>query len=76
MKVRVITFNGFEEFRDKNELEIGIHELTNEQFMEIYKKEGADWEFNSLEGFACEFNADGAYAPTPANHIIRFFPNE
>ena len=76
MKVRVITFNGFEEFCDKNELEIGIHELTNEQFMEIYKKEGADWEFNSLEGFACEFNADGAYAPTPANHIIRFFPNE
>ena len=44
--------------------------------MEIYKKEGADWEFNSLEGFAREFNADGAYAPTPAYHVIRFFPNE
>lgn len=76
MKVRVITFSGFEEFCDRNGLEIGIHELTDEQFMEIYNEEGADWEFDSLEGFACEFNADGAYAPTPANHIIRFFPNE
>lgn len=75
MKVRVIKFSDFEDYCEKNGLDIGIHELTDNQFMEIYK-EGGNWEFNSLEAFACEFNADGAYAPTPESHIIRFFPND
>ena len=75
MKVRVINFEEFADYCDNNNLDVSIHELTDEQFMEIYNKSNT-WEFDSLEGFACEFNADGAYAPTPNGQIIRFFPNE
>lgn len=79
MKVRVISYDAYEKWYEEKMIEgkgKGLSELTNKDFMEIYKREGADWEFNSLEGFAREFNDDGAYAPTPASHIIRFFPKE
>ena len=76
MKIRVITFGGFEDFCEDMGLEIPISQLTDEQFMNIYEEEGSDWEFNSLKAFADEFNDDGAYAPVPCEHIIRFFPNE
>lgn len=76
MKVKVINFDDFSDWCWENNLNIGTQELTDEQFNEIYSKSGTDWEFNSLEAFACEFNADGPYAPTPTNNLIRFFPNE
>lgn len=79
MKIRVVSYNAYEEWYEEKMVEgkgKALSELTDKDFMEIYKKEGADWEFNSLEGFARVFNADGAYAPTPAYHVIRFFPNE
>ena len=76
MKVRVIRFSDFEEFCDENGLEIGINQLTDEQFMDIFNDTESDWVFDSLNDFAYEFNTDGAYAPTPSDHIIRFFPNE
>ena len=76
MKVRVISYDTWEEFCEKNNLEMGVCQITDEQFMAMYESEGADWEFDSLQEFADEFNTDGAYAPTPEGQIIRFFPNE
>ncbi len=83
MKIRVINYTAYEEwyeekFREGNIELVGkpLSELTDKEFMEIYKQSGTDWEFNSLKEFADEFNTDGAYAPTPSNHIIHFFPNE
>lgn len=75
MKVRVISFEDFKEHCEKNDLDLDILELTDEQFMDIYNKSDV-WEFDSLERFAYIFNLGGAYAPTPNSHIIRFFPNE
>lgn len=76
MKIRVINYSEFENFCEDLGIDISLHELTDEQFMNIYNDAGGDWEFNSLKEFADEFNADGPYAPTPSSHIIRFFPNE
>ena len=73
MVVRVINFDAYEEWAEENGYERGANQLTDEQFMEIYEKEGGDWEFGSLADFADEFNTDGPYAPTPSSHIIRFF---
>lgn len=79
MKVRVISYDSYEDWYEEKFREgegKPLSELTDEEFMEIYQRGGADWEFNSLKEFADEFNADGPYAPTPSSHIIRFFPNE
>lgn len=79
MKIRVISYNAYEDWYEEKFREGDgkpISELTDKEFMEIYNDEGRDWEFDSLQAFADEFNDDGAYAPTPSNHIIRFFPNE
>ena len=76
MVVRVITLNDFEDFCEDMGLDIYEDELTDEQFMNIYNDANNGWEFKSLREFENEFNADGAYAPTPNSHIIKFFPNE
>ena len=81
MKVRVITYDAYEEWYEEKFREgegTGITQLTDKDFMEIYNRfnDDADWEFDSLEQFANEFNEDGAFAPMPSEHIIRFFPNE
>ena len=78
MKIRVVNFDTYEECCEENLIAEGksLSELTDEEFMAIYKRSGNKWEFNSLKEFADEFNADGAYAPTPSSHIIHFFPNE
>ena len=76
MKIRVIDYSEFENFCEDLGIEMSVTQLTDEQFMNIYKDSNTDWEFNSLGEFENEFNEDGAYAPTPSNHIIRFFPNE
>ena len=81
MKVRVIKYSDYEEwYEEKFGEERGKipTQLTDAEFMEIYNRfnDDCDWEFNSLQEFADEFNTDGAYAPMPSDHIIRFFPNE
>ena len=79
MKVRVISYDSYEDWYEEKFREgegKPLSELTDEEFMEIYRRSGADWEFNSLKEFADEFNSDGPYAPTPSGHIIHFFPNE
>ena len=76
MKIRVICLTDFEDFCEDMGIEIGIEQLTDEQFMNIYNDACREWEFSSLEEFAEEFNTDGPYAPTPEHHIIKFFPNE
>jgi len=79
MKIRVISYDSYEDWYEEKFREGDgkpISELTDKEFMEIYNDAGGDWEFNSLKEFADEFNDDGAYAPTPSEHIIRFFPNE
>lgn len=77
MKIRVIDYSEFENFCEDLGIDIFlVSQLTDEQFMNIFNDTGSDWEFNSLQEFADEFNADGAFAPTPSEHIIRFFPNE
>lgn len=79
MKVRVISYDSYENWYEEKFREgkgKPLSELTDEEFMEIYRRSGADWEFNSLKEFADEFNADGPYAPTPSGHVIHFFPNE
>ena len=72
MKIRVIDFDDWFDYATEHEIE----EITDEAFMEVYDSTGTDWEFDSLDEFAREFNEDGNYAPTPTSHIIRFFPNE
>lgn len=77
MKIRVIDYSEFENFCEDLGIDIfPVSQITDEQFMNMYNDAGGDWEFNSLKEFADEFNDDGAYAPTPSEHIIRFFPNE
>lgn len=79
MKVRVITYDTYEKWYEEQWAKgngKGISELTDSDFMKLYKREDSDWCFDSLEEFVEEFNQDGAYAPTPSHHIIRFFPNE
>lgn len=76
MRIRVIAFSDFENFCEEQKISIGITELTDEQFNQIYQQSGQDWEFHSLKDFADEFNTDGPFAPLPSDHIIRFFPNE
>ena len=79
MKVRVISYDSYEEWYEEKFREgegKPISELTDKEFMDIYKRKGWRWEFDSLKDFADEFNSDGAYAPTPYSHIIRFFPDE
>ena len=76
MKVRVITFDSYEEYCEENNLDIYVTDLTDKQFMDIYEEEGKYWEFDSLEEFQTAFNTDDNSAPTPTYHIIRFFPNE
>lgn len=79
MKIRVVSYNAYEEWHEEKMAEgkgKGLSELTDKDFMEIYKKNGTDWEFDSFRAFADEFNSDGPFAPTPYAHIIRFFPNE
>ena len=79
MKVRAITYYSYEHWYEEKFREgegKPLFELADEEFMEIYRRSGADWEFNSLKEFADEFNSDGPYAPTPSGHIIHFFPNE
>lgn len=81
MKVRVIRYDDYEEWYEEKFREgegKGLTQLTDKDFMEIYNRfnKDSDWEFDSLQQFADEFNTDGAYAPTPSDHIIRFFPNE
>ena len=77
MKIRVINYTEFENFCEDLGIDIfPVSQLTDEQFMNIYNDAGEDWEFDSLQAFADEFNTDGAYAPTPDSQIIRFFPNE
>lgn len=76
MKVRVINFDDFAEYCDKNNLDIYVTDITDEMFMEIYNEEDAYWEFDSLESFQTAFNTDDNSAPTPTSQIIRFFPNE
>lgn len=72
MKIRVIDFDDWFDYINEHD----IQEITDEDFMEVYNSTDTDWEFDSLEEFAREFNEDGAYAPAPTSHIIRFFPNE
>lgn len=76
MKIRVISFDEFEYFCEDMGIDMDVDELTDEQFMNIYKDSNTDWEFDSFKEFEDEFNKDGANAPTPTWHIIRFFPNE
>ena len=76
MKVRVISLADCEVYCKDHGVEWIFDVLTEEQFMAIYEYTSGDWEFLSLDAFADEFNADGAWAPTPTDHIIRFFPNE
>ena len=76
MKIRVIDYSDWEQYCEDNGIEQGVCQLTDEQFMEIYNSTETDWEFDSLQEFADEFNTDGPYAPTPTNHVIKFFPNE
>lgn len=79
MKIRVISYDAYADWYEEQMVEgkgKGLSELTDDDFMAIYKRSGNKWEFNSLKEFADEFNADGAYAPTPTSHIIHFFPNE
>ena len=76
MKIRVIDYSDWEDWCESKNIEMGVCQLTDEQFMEIYNASESSWEFNSLREFENEFNEDGAYAPTPTNHVIRFFPNE
>ena len=76
MKIRVIDNSDWENYCEENNLEMGVCQLTDKQFMEIYEEAGNDWEFDSLKEFENEFNEDGNYAPMPSEHIIRFFPNE
>ena len=76
MKIRVIDYSDWDRYCEDNGIEQGVCKLTDEQFMEIYNSTETDWEFDSLQEFADEFNTDGPYAPTPTNHVIKFFPNE
>lgn len=78
MKIRVVSYDAYEEWYEEQMVEgkgKDISELTDADFMAIYER-GGNWEFDSLKAFENEFNADGAYAPTPTSHIIHFFPNE
>ena len=76
MKVRVIDFTDFENYCEEHNLSIYVTDITDEMFMEIYDEADIYWEFDSLESFQTAFNTDDNSAPTPTNHIIRFFPNE
>lgn len=74
MIVRVIRFSDYEEYCENNNIDQPLTAITDEQFMEIWNKsDNRDWEFPNLQAFADEFNTDGAYAPMPSEHIIRFF---
>ena len=71
MKVRVIRYDDYEEWYEEKFREgegKGLTQLTDKDFMEIYNRFNTDCDW--------EFNTDGAYAPMPSDHIIRFFPNE
>lgn len=79
MVIRVASYTTYEEWYEEKFVEgegKPITQLTDEDFMELYNREGGDWEFSSIKDFCDEFNTDGPYAPTPSSHIIRFFPNE
>ena len=76
MVIRVVSYTAYEEWYEEKFVEgegKGITQLTDKDFMEIYRRENNDWEFNSITDFCDEFNTDGPYAPTPSSHIIRFF---
>lgn len=76
MIVRVIDFSDYEDYCDNNNIDQPITAITDEQFMEIWNNsDNRDWEFSNIQEFADEFNTDGAYAPMPSEHIIRFFKN-
>lgn len=79
MKIRVISYSTYEEWYEEQMIEgkqKNLSQLTDADFMHLYNQEDRDWEFDSIKEFVDEFNADGPYAPTPSNHIIRFFENE
>ena len=75
MVIRVINYSTYEEWYEEKFVK-SLTQLTDKEFMDIYNREGNDWEFSSIKDFCDEFNTDGPYAPTPSSHIIRFFPNE
>lgn len=76
MVIRVIRYYDWEDWCEENNIEMGVCQLTDEQFMKIYNWSGTDWEFDNIKDFCDEFNTDGPYAPMPSDHIIRFFENE
>lgn len=79
MVIRVISYTAYEVWYEEKLVEgeeKSLTQLTDKDFMEIYNREDADWEFSNIKDFCDEFNTDGPYAPTPSSHIIRFFPNE
>lgn len=79
MVIRVVSYTAYEEWYEEKFVEDegkSLTQLTDKEFMDIYNREGNDWEFSSIKDFCDEFNTDGPYAPTPSSHIIRFFPNE
>ena len=79
MKVRVIGYDIYAEWFGEKMQEgkgVAIEDLSDKDFMEIYKRQNNKWEFNSLKEFQDEFNLDGGYAPMPNDSIIRFFENE
>lgn len=76
MIVRVVSYAAYEEWYEEKCREgkgKSVTQLTDKDFMEIYNREGGDWEFDNITDFCDEFNTDGPYAPTPTSHIIHFF---
>ena len=80
MKIRIIKFEDYESYKgddiyDNDGDDFGFESITDEEFMEIYKR-CEPWEFNSLEAFVSAFNNDADTAPVPSCHYIRVFYNE